>query len=527
MKEHIKHMVEKFSRLFLVAGILLASYSNAMALSNSEERMVRLKVVELFEEYTKCSAMDRDFTEYGDRFRELFVSDESQVYNDLNYLVKGDMLTVKDYVEAMTTKSSTTRVYVKNINCKSINTEGDKTVIVCTFDKYVNITNDCAVELSSDFLNAEDYQMTAEIEYDNQAKKCLFKRIDGDVTRRIVLTEGYRVLNIKDTATVELRADGKPLILNAMGQAFLHPSEKITAIDPDYVVKLKEINSKCHLWDVTAKAKRWRIVGNIDYGFGDAFNVEKSDDAVDVKSKYASAGLDIGYIFPSKSKFKVGLFMGVGLSKSKMDMEYSNSNYSFTTNADVDGDTYTRHYQDLKLSQTLSMKDVIVPVYIDFDYRFSRIVSMAFDLGVRLDLNMSKDINNVSGTAYVYGIYPQYDNLRMDENWGLNGFGKQTYSQSQMLDDAVNTVKGFSANALGRIALRFNIPNSSFALELGGAYLYGITDVVSGTESENEKIVSNNISGLQSTEKVSSLTATMKSVKRQMMSVHCGLIYKF
>ena len=78
------------------------------------------------------------------------------------------------------------------------------------------------------------------------------------------------------------------------------------------------------------------------------------------------------------------------------------------------------------------MTDLTIPVYVDFNFQFSKIVHMYIDLGAKLHMNMSNKIDKAEGKAYVYGIYPQYDNLRMDEHWGYNGFGNQTFSNKTL-----------------------------------------------------------------------------------------------
>lgn len=538
MRQNKYRMITKNIRLLVVGFLLFLVVGDAYSLTSSEERKIRLKVVEILEEYGKYSAIDQDFEEYAESFRALFTNGDAIHYNDLNYMTHGDSMNIKEYINALSSRSSTTRTAIKNVKCNSIQEGNGKITIICTFDKYVNVTNECGIEFSSEFFNVGDHHLTATIIYDRETDLCLFDNISGVSNRRFTLPDDYRILRVENNDRLELLYNNMPLLTNAMNQTFIPSTAKVKSKDPDIVIKMKQEDAKCHVWSVSAKAKHWRIMPHIDMGIGEALNIPKNDTDVETKSSSFNMGIDFGYIFPSRSVFKVGVFSGVGLSQTTIDMSLVKGNYSYTSYADVDGDSYMRYYRNLSIEEGFKLTDVTIPVYLDLELHLTRVVSIFTDLGVRVGFNMSKKLDKLSGQSYVYGIYPQYQNLYMDETWGYNGFGNQELSSNNFVEDDLSNVNGFNADAMGKIGFRFNIPGSSIAFELSGSYLFGLTEVIKKDNSYSDaysisqglspSIIYNSINpDLSSTEHVKSLTYGMESIKRQMMDVCFGMIFKF
>ena len=182
------------------------------------------------------------------------------------------------------------------------------------------------------------------------------------------------------------------------------------------------------------------------------------------------------------------------------------------------------------------MTDLTIPVYVDFNFQFSKIVHMYIDLGAKLHMNMSNKIDKAEGKAYVYGIYPQYDNLRMDEHWGYNGFGNQTFSNKTLDNEELLDISKFTADAFAGLGFRINIPQTPLVVDLGVNYQMGLMDVVkanskavalSGETDDSHALVYNTISGTNSKEHLRNLTESLSNVKRQTLLFSAGLMLKF
>ena len=144
---------------------------------------------------------------------------------------------------------------------------------------------------------------------------------------------------------------------------------------------------------------------------------------------------------------------------------------------------------------------------------------------------MDHKVDATEGSADVYGVYPQYDNLLLDANWAFNGFGQQRFSNSTLLYADPIDVQGFTADLMGNFGFRFNIPNVPLSIDLGVSYLMGLTELVkTGTvigRYSNTHLVYNVISGTSSTEHLHNLTEMLESVKRKQLRATLGIILKF
>lgn len=524
---------------FVCPSLGISSSLFAQNLSAVKEAQIMLQVVDLFEEYERYAGIDEDFTNYASSLRALFVNGDAPVYNDLMGLAQGQSLPISEYVKAMSTSSSTTRIEIKNISRKSINADGGNYKIVCTFDKYVNLTSTCGVEFSSDFFNATDYKLEATIVYNSEENNCRFEKIDGSVETLRVLEDNYRVIKTTGPRDNDVLYNGKPLEFNAMGQAFVGAEGIFHYKDPEIKLKVVEDNADCRLYHLAYKSKPFRVKVHYDMGYKEAYDLKGTSLLGSMSSSSDSYGLDLGVMFPSKSGFRVGFFLGAGLAKSRISLGCSFSDYTFSTTEDVDGDTYARHYQNLNIEQVEKLTDVYAPVYFDFNIRFGKVVSMYFDLGARVDYNLSREIESQSGSADVYGQYNNsYGSLILDGAWGFNGFGHLDISE---VEKNINLEKAkLGISALGAAGLRFNIPKTPLTLDFGASYLYGITDVLksnqvfrrSGTSDAvstmlKDAIIYNTIDGMNSTEHIRELSSHLNSVKRKALMFNFGIICKF
>lgn len=534
--------------IFLSTCIALANFAQSQdsdSLDIFKMQKMRLKVVELFEDYEKFCQIDASSPEDAPIFNALFVSDEAPVYNDLIGIAYEKSLPVGEYARLMSENSETTRASISNLVCQSpypYRDDDGRWTMKCTFDKKISLTNECGIEFASDFFNNSDYHLSAIIVYvpdendpDNLDKgKWQFQQIDGETQPKIQLAEGYHVVIKKSERDADVLFDNKPLLFNKKGQAFVSPTGRfVYSSDLDVVVKEVVDDEQCNKTHLKYSTKSWRIKPNFSMSLGKPLTVANESKFNSVGSKAISFGVDAGYIFPTKGKIKIGAFMGLGISSSSLDLSLQQDEYSFTTDHDVDGDTYKRIYENLNVSQTTKIKEFSIPVYADFDWRFSRWGSFYIDLGLKLNMNMSTTAGDFEGKAgEVYGIYSQYDNLRLDHHWGYNGFTQNLNLTKDNLCDGENlSVKKFAPNLLIGAGFRFNIPRTPLALDLGIGYQKGFGDLISVSENTDEinngKLFYNVVNGKESTEYAHDLVESTGGVSRGYLNLNLGLLIKF
>ena len=124
--------------------------------------------------------------------------------------------------------------------------------------------------------------------------------------------------------------------------------------------------------------------------------------------------------------------------------------------------------------------------------------------------------------------------MRLDEHWGYNGFGNKNFTNSELENVDLAGVSNFTVDAFGGIGLRFNIPSSPLAIDIGANYQYGFMDLVKSegekidlSNNSNSPLVYNSISGQNSTEHVHNLSESFSNIKRKSLKLSVGLIFKF
>ena len=149
-------------------------------------------------------------------------------------------------------------------------------------------------------------------------------------------------------------------------------------------------------------------------------------------------------------------------------------------------------------------------------------------------MNMSYSVNDFSVSASdVYGIYSAYNNLRLDYNWGYNGFTRDlTLTQDNLNESERIAVKKFAPDILAGVGLRINIPRTPLAIDLGMGYQKGIGDIISvsddvNADKYNGKMIYNQIEGQNSIEHAHDLVENAEKVSRNLLKFNIGLIFKF
>lgn len=469
-------------------------------------------------------------------FLELFTSRDVLVYNDLLGVSGILEMPVSEYADKMKTGMRNKIVSVRNVTTERPHKGDDGTWRVSlTFDKSVSYSNACGVLFSSNEFYGVDYRLTATLRYDDVADKCQIERIIGSVANERRMPDTYFVFKRTDKRDKELRYYGEEPIFNSYDQAFLRGTfSEMGFVYPDLDVDLLPSQDECGIATMKYKVHKLRLKGHYDIVVGDVFGIgDEADGLGKSKSTATTMGLELGYSFLSEGKLRTALFFGVGMEQSKIDLSYNSSDFFFSSDADVDRDNYIRHYEGLSLAQTLKLTDLVIPVYLDFSFTTNRLLSVYANLGVRVDLNMSHSIDKTSGTADVYGIYPQYDDLRLDANWGYNGFGEHYYGSQDLITDELDGVAGSTLDLMAAAGFRVSIPHTPLAIDWGFGYQRGLMNVFSydgkpvgfGNGAANP-VVYNSISGLNSTERLHNLSEGIGSLKRNALKLNLGLILK-
>lgn len=268
-----------------------------------------------------------------------------------------------------------------------------------------------------------------------------------------------------------------------------------------------------------------RVGGN--YGFN-PYKLESKYGDLSCSSSSFEIECDLGCVLPSKGLLVTTIYTGVGLNSAYLDNNYSSPDWFYMSNQDVDGDSYIRHYLNLKLTQKVKLSEISIPLFVDFCVPVSSRLGIYAKLGAKANINAAHQLQSSEGSAYVNGFYTdESDNgIVLDEHWDHNGFGNTTFENANVDSDIdVNT---FTLDAFGGLGFRYEL-NGRCTLDVGASYIYSFNDTFKSNigTSHSETLVNNTISGMESKENVHSVTNISTSSKRRAVAIHCSVSLSF
>lgn len=441
--------------------------------SNTQRRKANLYSYQLLENLESASTISNDEAE--ELFRSIFKSDTINLYNDLPGLSVAERLSLDEYVELLKTVNGK-KVAFKNVRGGGIEDAGDYWIVNLLFEKVIQYNTDGgAIIESSEYYDGQSYKMSAQVSIDKMTGASYILSINGDIdSTRPRLAPGFLIFEKQDKRDANLLYNKKPLVFNKYGQSFIEKPYKFSYPDDDVNLSVIE-NGQYDNKRITInyKPKRWRIRPNVTYALGSEYDLSEND-GIESSSSNIELSVDFGYIFPSSSKLKIGIFWGVGMCKSKLDLHLDNCSYNYSDagNGDMDGDSYIRYYEVSNVNQSIDITNLRVPLYLDMEYRPVKRLALYGQLGAYGYYNLQNKFN-YSASFYCYGVYPQYGNLLIDDP-SINEFGYGEYQLSNYEDGYL--VESLSLDAFASIGLRISLLKQ-LSLDLGVSYQLPIIEL--------------------------------------------------
>lgn len=540
MKNYIKYIIWSLS-------LICFSTSYAQEMSWKERRLFNLSVYNAIEDYEQYGVMfdERD----GRYFTRIFDSNDIMIYNDLLGLSGEKSLSVENYVATLTEEADLVDLIVKNVEIGQVYRDGDTWKIDVKFNKEMSYYNNNGIRLSSTVYYGAEYNMSATFAWDSQRQRAKLVSLDGVVDSAVeplpedyIAIERAKVVNKAgeqelDPRDLEVLCNGNNLkFVDVYNQAVLPYSiadaKFVYPTDNDINIKPVKVQDMEGLYYLKYRPTHWRVKLNYELSLLDNYNIQFSDDRIKSTSSSHEFALDFGYVFPSSSNFKVGIFLGVGAAMNSINTELESLDYVTATNglADIDRDEYNRHYSLKNIRQEFSSTDIVMPLYVDMEYRFSKWFSMYLDLGVKAYFNVASGVNSFKADYSTYGVYSKYDNLVLDERSGINGFTNgSTLDESNLINEFKPQV--FSIDAFGGLGFRATIVKG-LQLACGVSYQLGLTDYFAPVENvvKSDGKLGNALveyTAANNKENVRNMVEAATSFKRQSLKLNVGLILKF
>lgn len=540
--------MKRNSLLFL--ALLSSIFVTAQKPTTPQERRIIEKALNNFEMYKSCITVADDETR--SYFLDLFKDKKVPVYNDLLGISSKSDINISDYLEEQKANVVSPIIRIRNVNRDKIWEEDGKWKVQLSFDKSLSYQNPCGIYFNTEDFYGKMFRESMILSYDEINQTCCIESITGKIDSDRNLPDDYCILdstNVKDNRVIYRHRDGKSerVNFNSFGQMLLTSGyEKNQFYYPDNDVMLKtHYKPECHLMTLSYTSHQWRLKAHYDIGLGNSLSLGNNSFFNKNSSKSGSFGVDVGYIFPSEHKIKIGVFTGLGLLNYSLDLSKQLESYEFNVDKDIDGDSYNRTYKTVSLAQSTKIKEFSIPIYADFDWRFSKWVSFYVDLGLKLNLNISTNVAEFDGSVEeVYGIYSRYGDLRLDKSWGYEGFTDNLKFTKDNLsnNESYISVKKFAPDLMLGAGFRVNIPRTPLAVDLGIGYQMGFGDLISVSrksvttdmdEKQTDQIIwitsdyENPDKKKHVQEHVQDLIVHAGSVSRGVLKFNLGLIYKF
>lgn len=279
------------------------------------------------------------------------------------------------------------------------------------------------------------------------------------------------------------------------------------------------------LLSVTCSARKpISIKPHFDFSLGNPYHTESSLPELKVSDgKSLGFGVDAGMTFFSKARWSLTANAGICWNQGSQKFGIDNITYSYDAgpNADIDGDSYVRHTTVSNLEQEVKSRYITVSIYLDADFQVFDRLSVYGRAGFRPGFSCGTSTDGLSGSYEAYGVYPQYDNLVIDDS--MNDFG------SHAIDGNCTSkakTKGMVAQVLCGAGIKFNIFRPLW-LEAGVNYIAGGSILKcakkGATSADNMPVTYTVADGVQVRNLASVLTKNCVS----QLSLSIGLIYRF
>lgn len=273
---------------------------------------------------------------------------------------------------------------------------------------------------------------------------------------------------------------------------------------------------------------KFSIKANANIGLGSAYSATSSVSGVNLdKSNSTSFGVDFRYRFWQKNDLSLGINVGANYAIGRQTIKANDLKFNYTAgaDADMDGDTYQRYTEVSDAQQKISLGELAIPVYVDLNWQFSQRVSLYANAGLAFRFSTTATTKNVVGNCYVYGIYPKYDNLKIDDEW-LNDFGNNSLAGASVERSQQNS---FTMNVIGGAGLRVWI-YGPLSFECGVNYQYGFINRLKSGNFADGTITADNAPvtyTVANGRTVKSLASAFEKDKLSMLSLNVGLIFLF
>lgn len=395
--------------LLLVFCCLTLTMS-AQKLSNSDKRMINMRVLESVNQLEELSSLSGQFS--GAAFMSMFRNPRVEIYNDLLWVSGESTIAVKDYV-AQLKKFKDISVSFSNIKKSEPFYQAGNICVDVTFDKHISCYDERGVLYSTESIYGAPHKMIVRFSYDDFDEVCYIEGIEGSMESDTDLSKGFVIARKPGSlmgsslrfrkSTVDARKgyykeeECEKVNFNSEGYAFL-PKSALTedwyymqdvpqSWDPDYDVKTKAEGNLVNI-DVRQRSFRARIYNSTTLAGAFHFYGESENHS----SVTNETGVDLRYMFDLGTKENIGVYGGIGLAYNHISYGVDDFKYMYYHEGTK---KYIRKYTFNTLEQTYSTIDCVLNGGVAMEFALARRWTLNIDLGGKAYFNMSANVGDV------------------------------------------------------------------------------------------------------------------------------------
>ncbi|MBO7330764.1 MAG: hypothetical protein J6U52_03125 [Alistipes sp.] len=460
--------------------MLFPLLGNSQTLTNKDQRHMNLRLLSLVEQYEANATVYDEVARYT--FLDMYKDQTVKVYSDMMDYEAGQMITVEEYMNTLTTKQNVS-IAIKNVTRKPYEWKDDAWHTTVTFEKSMTYNDENSILFSTDEQYKADYLIALNCVYDPDADRCYITSIDGSLPDSVtIVPRRFTIVNRNSENDDRLTYDGKPLTYNSFNQAFIAEGE-LEGWHQDIRIKADTI-AKGHSYSMVNlryKRKPWRMKARYAMTLGDAFEVSSPVQFNSLTSSSTEYGIDLGLAVSGRTT-SFGFYVGAAMSTSELSFAAGGYNYSYAT-TDSQGVEYNRTYNITEMTEGVQYSDIVIPAYISLDQRLFKAVTLGFSVGAKVYLNGETTVTPYHMEGSVSGRYASGT-----VSSGGDQFGSISGDYERFLYPNSYTRNPYDLSVTGGVTLNINLLRNSLFVYGKWAYEMGLTDV---HKSEENPLYSN------------------------------------
>lgn len=208
----------------------------------------------------------------------------------------------------------------------------------------------------------------------------------------------------------------------------------------------------------------------------------------------AGIGAEIAVVKSKTGILSVGLMIDYSTYKGSSLLDNDTNNVS--GRVDIDGDPYTLIYKVNALKEVDNLTCVQVPVYVQYEFLFSKAIALYVKAGGKIGLNLISKYTS-SGTFNYKGKYDKYGGVVL---YDLPAYGFGTYT-STLAENTNSEVNMLNISIFGGLGLTITM-SKKLDLFIGAEYTKGFSDIGKGDNANRITTGKDQVSSLFGVSKV-------------------------